>query len=266
MKADVPREPAGIRSIETAARLLRTLAAAEAPLRLSDIAQRAGMTPSKARGYLVSLVRAGLVGQDKATSLYDLGSAALELGLAALTRLDMQKLARAAMTELAAATGETVILCVWSGRGPVVVDKIEGRRDNVYEVRIGSVVPLLQTVTGRVFMAFLPPEIWSAAADEAAHGLGWTARQREALARSLDAIAAAGVAVTAPERAPNFPAAAAPVLDHAGHLSGVITILGRAGSFAVDSGAPEVSTLQAAAARLSHRLGWSAPRAAASLR
>ena len=42
----------------------------------------------------------------------------------------------------------------------VVVDKIEGRQDSIYEIRVGSSVRLWPTATGRVFMANLPGELW----------------------------------------------------------------------------------------------------------
>ena len=76
----------GIRSIEKGALILRCMRDAGGPLRLSDLARRAGMSRSMAHGYLVSLVRAGLVEQDRDTGRYDLGEDALQLGLAALTR------------------------------------------------------------------------------------------------------------------------------------------------------------------------------------
>ena len=45
---------------------------------LRDIAQQADMPPAKAHRYLVSLIRAGLVMQDPASSHYDLGPFALK--------------------------------------------------------------------------------------------------------------------------------------------------------------------------------------------
>src|SRR3954471_18530610 len=71
----------GIQSIEIGVRLLDVLAAASGPMTLRDLASGAGMSSSKARRYLVSLIKCGIVQQELATSRYDLGEMALRLGL-----------------------------------------------------------------------------------------------------------------------------------------------------------------------------------------
>ena len=70
----------GVQSVEVGLRLFKVLAAASAPLMLKDLAAAARMPPAKAHRYLVSLSRAGLVEQNSATGLYDLGP--LEIGRA----------------------------------------------------------------------------------------------------------------------------------------------------------------------------------------
>jgi DNA-binding IclR family transcriptional regulator len=61
---------------------------------LKDVAAAAGMSAAKAHRYLVSFQRIGLVAQDERNSRYDLGPAALKIGLASLARLDPVRLAR----------------------------------------------------------------------------------------------------------------------------------------------------------------------------
>jgi DNA-binding IclR family transcriptional regulator len=56
------------------------------------------MSAAKAHRYLVSFQRLQLVVQDAASTRYDLGPAALKLGLASLERLDAVKLARERVT------------------------------------------------------------------------------------------------------------------------------------------------------------------------
>ena len=62
---------------------------------LKVVAASAGMSAAKAHRYLVSFQRLGLVTQDPRTARYDLGPAALKLGLASLTRLDGVRMALA---------------------------------------------------------------------------------------------------------------------------------------------------------------------------
>ncbi|GGL79661.1 IclR family transcriptional regulator [Wenxinia marina] len=238
--------PQGIRSVETGLALLGIVAAGAGPMRLSEVAAAARTSPSRARGYLVSLVRAGYVAQDGA-GRYALGAAALDLGLVALGRLDALAACRAAMAPLAAELGETVALSLWSERGPVVVDKIESG-DRIYEVRVGAAVTLWPTATGRVFLAWLSPGRWEGLLD-------LPAGEHERLPALLDETRAAGVAGTLPATVPGFSALAAPVLDHRGELRAVLTVLGRAESFDIGRDGAAAAALRAAAEGASRALG-----------
>ncbi|MBC7573699.1 MAG: helix-turn-helix domain-containing protein, partial [Herminiimonas sp.] len=126
--ATEPASRQGIQSVEVAGPLLRALAPASAPLVLSALAKNAGMPAAKAHRYLVSLIRVGLVEQDAATGLYDLGRLALELGLASLNRIDAVKLADETMSSLREATSETVALAIWGNMGPTYVRLLQSRR------------------------------------------------------------------------------------------------------------------------------------------
>src|ERR1700709_50787 len=88
------KERAGIQSVEVGFGLLDVLAKADGPLMLRDLAAAAAMSAAKAHRYLVSFQRLGLVAQDAISTRYDLGPAALRLGLASLSRIDAVRLAR----------------------------------------------------------------------------------------------------------------------------------------------------------------------------
>jgi hypothetical protein len=86
---------AGIQSVEVGFELLNALSQAPGALMLRDLAAAAGMSAAKAHRYLVSFQRMGLVAQDPLSTRYDLGPAALRLGLASLSRLDAVSSSRA---------------------------------------------------------------------------------------------------------------------------------------------------------------------------
>ncbi|HOZ64876.1 MAG TPA: helix-turn-helix domain-containing protein, partial [Burkholderiaceae bacterium] len=112
---------AGIQSVEVGFALLDVLARAVGPLMLRDLAAASGMSAAKAHRYLVSFQRLGLVIQDAATTRYDLGPAALKLGLASLSRIDAVKLARERVGSLMLQMGHTLALAVWGNQGPTIV-------------------------------------------------------------------------------------------------------------------------------------------------
>ena len=83
-----PRRQRGIQSIEVGMRVLQALTEQRRALPLKDLARLADMPPAKAHPYLVSFMATGLVKQHPLTGHYELGPAALQMGLAALQQLD----------------------------------------------------------------------------------------------------------------------------------------------------------------------------------
>jgi DNA-binding IclR family transcriptional regulator len=245
----------GIRSLEKGAGVLRQMRAAGGPLRLTEIARLAGMSRSMAHGYLVSLVRAGLVAQDPDSGRYDLGEDALQLGLAALTRVDFMKLGRESLEGLAAETGETVILSVWSDEGPVCVAKIDGKRRSIYEVRVGGVANLLITSTGLAFLAYKQARSCRDLIERARdRGLG-AGLDDVKLEAALARIRAAGLATTQPAMLPEASTIAAPVFGQDNEMRAALTVIGPTGALDVSPEGVNAAALLQAAERLSRRLG-----------
>src|SRR3954471_4753997 len=149
------KERAGIQSVEVGFGLLQVLGEAAGPLMLRDLARSANMSAAKAHRYLVSFQRLQLVVQDAASTRYDLGPAALKLGLASLSRLDAVKLARERIARLVDQIGHTLALAVWGNHGPTIVHWEESPQAITVNLRLGDVMPLLSSATGRCFAAFL---------------------------------------------------------------------------------------------------------------
>ncbi|HEY9095223.1 MAG TPA: IclR family transcriptional regulator [Hydrogenophaga sp.] len=149
---------AGIQSVEVGFVLLDALSQASGALMLRDLAAAAGMSAAKAHRYLVSFQRMGLVIQDPVSTRYDLGPAALRLGLASLSRISAVKLARERMPALLAQTGHVLAIAVWGNQGPTMVHWEEAVQTVPVTLRLGDVMPLLTSATGRCFAAFMGTE------------------------------------------------------------------------------------------------------------
>lgn len=249
-----PRQ--GVQSVEVGMRLAQCLAAASGAMTLKELAAAAGMPAAKAHRYLVSLMRAGLVEQEPVTGRYDLGWLALELGLSALGRLDLVEQATNALLALREAVGETMLLGVWGNRGPTVVRWLEGSHPITVNVRVGSVMPLLSSATGRAFLAYLPvamtrPLVERELADPACPLADATAV--EALAAE---VRRHGLSRVEGDLLPGVAALGAPAFDHRGELVAVLTALGADTVFDASWDGPVAVPLREAAARLSRRLGY----------
>ncbi len=144
----VPAARQGIQSIEIGAILLGVLSDATGPLALKDLAARAGMSASKAHKYLVSLARVGLTQQHPISGHYDLGPIALKMGLAALNRRDVVRYATEAAIELNLHHDLTVMVTIWTPRGPIVISLYNSSALVVGNVSVGSILPVLRSASG----------------------------------------------------------------------------------------------------------------------
>ena len=216
---------------------------------------------AKAHRYLVSYQRSGLARQDAATSRYDLGPMALQLGLAALRRTDAVRLARERMPDWLDALGHTVALAVWGNHGATVVHWEEPPHGTTGHLRLGDVMPLLSSATGRCFGAWLPA---GRIAQQLQLELEQARRaQRQDLPHTADAAAqlfadvrAHGVARVVDTLLPSVVALCAPVFDARGQLVLAVTTLGTVATFDPSFGGAMDQRLQAIAQQLSHDLGY----------
>lgn len=254
------KERAGIQSVEVGFALLEGLARARAPLMLKEVAATAAMSAAKAHRYLVSFQRLGLVSQDGRTSRYDLGPAALQLGLSALTRLDPIRLARERMPALLEELQHTVALAVWGNHGPTVVHWEESAQSVTANLRLGDVMPLLSSATGRCFAAYLPGEITQPMLEaemQRARQIGrsdvpLTPKDVQAM---LQEVRTRGTARVVDTVLPGIVAFCTPVFDSSGHIVMGITTLGSVATFDPAYDGAIDTPLRTAARQLSADLG-----------
>ncbi|HRN06761.1 MAG TPA: IclR family transcriptional regulator [Ottowia sp.] len=255
-----PRRQRGIQSIEVGLRVLQALTEQRRPLPLKDIGRLADMAPAKAHPYLVSFMQGGLVKQNPLTGHYELGPGALQLGLAALQQLDPLTEASQEAAQLAAASDLSIALAVWGQLGPTVVRLDEPRYPLHVNLRVGTVMSLFNTITGRVFAAYLPEKmVRSMLEDEHRRVVGGTSASFDApeVQALLGEIRATGMGRGVSMPQPGVNTLCAPVFDAAGHIALVMTMIGPQGVFdaEIDSAAGEL--LREHARRTSLRLGHS---------
>jgi DNA-binding IclR family transcriptional regulator len=168
------------------------------------------------------------------------------------------------MNELRDATRQTISMVAWANHGPTIVSVREADTPIVVTVRVGSVLPLLSSANGQLFLAFLPPakikpfvqaELAAAARMSGRQGPRTVAAveqqaadvRRRRMSRSDGTVTLGVVSL------------AAPVFDHRGEIACTIALVGSVGNLSLSwSGAP-AKLLADAATTLSQRLGWSMP-------
>ena len=228
---------------------------------LKDIALKSGMPPAKAHRYLVSLQRMGLVSQDLQSARYHLGPFALTLGLSALASLDPVRLANPILDELCDEIGMGIGLAVWGTSGATIVRYVDPGDAISIRLRVGRILGLHDSATGRCFSAFYNPsaiqpalaaELSAAAGKDKSLRAGLEQEQRALIEKArIEGIALAGGSHT-----PGINGLSAPVFDSTGQMVAAITAVGSAGQFEADCNSPEAAQVKAASAKLSVLLGY----------
>jgi DNA-binding IclR family transcriptional regulator len=218
-------------------RLLQVIADSDTPASLKSIAAAGGMSPSKSRMYLISLIETGLVVQKTETGFYALGPYALYLGTRALQRMELMAVATEEMRNLQHKTNALVLLCTWDATGVMIVSRSEGNRPQPLQFAIGGSASLASTATGHVFLAFGPPQqTWAHLAEELlVMGLTKTEqRKRTQTLRTLaEQVRRRGVAEADPiayssgVTLSGYAAIAAPIFDSTERLRYVLTLIYR---------------------------------------
>jgi DNA-binding IclR family transcriptional regulator len=209
----------------------------------------------------VSLSRASFVERDVASGRYTLGGMARTVGYAAIRGMNVVRMATARLPKVRTALNQTTVLAIWSYHGPVVVSVEDVRRPVTVTSRVGDILPILTSASGRVFGAWLPPELTDELIRrEIAEGV---MQPQEGPVRDLAAAHALlaktrtmGVARIEGTPSPVISALAAPIFDYAGALVATLAVLGPTETFDSDVDGGLAAGLKAAASEISQELGF----------
>ncbi|MFE0419282.1 IclR family transcriptional regulator [Streptomyces tendae] len=144
-----------IESVDRALRLL-LIFRDKREMRLTDARAALGVGQSTAHRLMAMLVYHGFVEQDPVTRLYRAGPALMEIGLAAVSRMDIRGLARPFLESLRAESGETVHLGVLEGSNVRFLDGMESELALRVTNRTGRLLPAHATSLGKAMLARLP--------------------------------------------------------------------------------------------------------------
>lgn len=233
--------------------MLDELAAASADLGTNELARRIGVNPSTASRLLGTLEEARLVEQVPASGRYRLGLRLLELGNAAVGRVDLRAVARPHLEGLVEQTGETATLSVPGERDAVTVDFVQSSSSVQSVARLGRPSVAHATAAGKVLLAFgeipLPP-------GRLERFTSRTLTDPARLAAEVEHVRAGGWAEAAGERERDLNAIAAPVFAADGRLAGIVGLQGPEGRFDRGARKAAVAPLLAHSGAVSEALGW----------
>lgn len=137
--------------------IINTLAEAEKPLGVSEIARRVGVHKSSVHRLLRTMVEYRYLEQHESTSQYWLGPQLSRLGQIASLHLELPKRARVHVERLSKLTGETTNLVKFHNETCLYLISIQTEQSIGTIARApGSTDPLYCTAAGQAMLAYLP--------------------------------------------------------------------------------------------------------------
>ena len=249
-----------VQAAETGMSVLKGLARLGGRASLTALAAHVGESPAKVHRYLMSLIAEGLVDQEVATQQYHLGLEALYVGVAAMRQADPLRIGEPALVRLRESLAVTCFIAVMGNKGPTIVRFEEPGLPVTVNVRVGSVLSMLWSATGRAFLGLLDEAPVRALAE--AELAGAPAEQRDLLDRDdpigvlRGDVRAAACATVKDTNLRGISAVSAPLYDHTGRVCAVLTALGATGGFDVSEGGAVVAAVKREALAASVALGY----------
>jgi len=255
MKNEPPVPPYHIASVDHALRLLLLLRTRPS-IRVAEAADELNVARSTAHRLLAMLVYRGFAAQNPSTRAYHPGPVLIEVGVGALSKLDVRRKARPYLERLVATTGETASLQILEGNHVRFVDSVESTNAVRVASRAGVSLPAHASSGGKVLLAGLAPETVQRLypTERLEQMTDATNTDRAALFEELAEARTQGYSVNHGESEPGLVAVGVPLSDRAGTPIASLTIAGPTARMGPDGVNRAVRALREAAKELGELL------------
>jgi len=235
--------------------VLEVLARAEAPLRLSQIAQELDLQKSNTHRLLATLTTLGYVRKETETGRYATTLKVWELGACVISAHPVKRAAAPYLQELHRVTNETTTLSILDGHQVLVLDKIVAPRALRFTSRPGSRIPAPLNASGQAMLSQEPeprPLIERALA-ESPHGRDMTTDE---VLQELEAVRGRGYALMLQSKyTPGVVGVAAWLPTRDGHARAALSASGPVERFTGAHLEEIIETVRVIAARVANAMG-----------
>ncbi|MEV4314032.1 IclR family transcriptional regulator [Actinocrispum sp. NPDC049592] len=224
-------DPAGFsQSLERGLQILAEFSEGRPVLGIADLSRSVGLNRSTTYRYVATLAKLGYLEQDPDSKKYSLGPRAVDLGYAAITSMEITRVAGPDLQGLADKTGYTVSMAVLDGPDVVYIDRHRSGRTGVaamsLHLNVGSRLPAYCTALGKALLAHQEPAALRTLLDrtDLARRGPKTITAREQLMVSLARVRRGGIAVNDEELAAGLRAVAAAVRGRSGGVVAAVNV------------------------------------------
>jgi DNA-binding IclR family transcriptional regulator len=232
-------------------------------LGVGEVAVKLGLPKATAHRMLVTLADGGYLEQNSLNGKYRLGIRLFQLGFLVHNRAELRLEARPYLERLGAEIGESVYVSLLVGIHRVVIDKVESPHPIRHDIPLGEGLPVHAGASGKVLLAFLPPErleqILSRLRLEKLSTQ--TITDPETLRKELAEIRRRGYAFSVDERFVGATGVAAPIFGVTGEVLAALGIAAPSSHLDAAKTLKVVELICGCAAEISRRMGYMAPSA-----
>ena len=140
-------------AVERALIILKYVASSHEGLGVREIAKKFGYSPSVVQKILQALAAHDFVLQESDSQVYQLGPAALQVGLSGLSKMEIRKATKPFLQKLAEKSGETALLGVKTNEGVIYIEKCLSPNAIRMDPPIGAFRPFNSTAVGKCLLA-----------------------------------------------------------------------------------------------------------------
>jgi DNA-binding IclR family transcriptional regulator len=246
-----------IQSLQRGLAILEIIAKKGKGITMAEVSREIGLHTSTTFHLLRTLSTLGYLVQDESTREYLIGSKVFHLAASACTEVQLSKIAKPFLVEMAQQTGEASHMAILERGEVIVIDKIDGSSPVRVSDRVGYPRPAHCTAIGKTLLAYLPePELKTFL--DATEFRPFTAKTITAapiLEQELKRVRKQGYAFDDEEFAQGIRCLAAPVRNFTGHVVAAIGISGPVWRVSLDRVAHLTEFVKAMGLRLSQQLG-----------
>ncbi len=246
-----------VRALTRAMSILRCFDIDHPEWSLRDLTRATGLNKTTVYRLVKTMEAAGFLCQKEASGEWYLGPGLMPIGYVTLSYAQLVRIAHPHVVALAARTGETVDLMVWTSEGALCVDQVLTSRPLRPVGSVGRLFTDLANSNSKVFLAFMSEE-----------------RQAEVLARpikpmtpntivdarvlreQIERVRVEGIAYDLEERAIGICGIGAPVRDFRGEVVASLSVIGASERFGPSEIEQHARALRESAHALSLDLGY----------
>lgn len=140
-------------AVERALILLRYIVDNPGGLSIREASRNLGYSPATVQKLIQALESQDYVVQDRDTERYHLGTGAVQLGLAALSRLNLRQIAHPHLERLSEQSQETALLAIARGNHAIYVDKVLSPQPIRMDAPLGVQRPYNCSAVGKILLS-----------------------------------------------------------------------------------------------------------------